>query len=174
LRFRWFDGDRPASQYRLLAEARWRLILGAPRHGAGDAQLQRPQLQRHDSGLLIAAAAGVGYTAQPSPDAHIPSGAHPGPRIHITEHQKRSVHLEMVAGAERAAMDGEALWLSSRRFGGGVCLAQAGFKAKRSGSHQAQGCFGLHSLQQEARCAQQFLNGAQLRQGQHAIRAVKP
>jgi hypothetical protein len=63
LRLCRFDGNRPALQHGLFAEARGRLIVGASRHGAGDAQLQRPQLQRHDPGLRIAAAAGVGDTA---------------------------------------------------------------------------------------------------------------
>lgn len=71
-------------------------------------------------------------------------------------------------------MDGEAFWLSSRRLRGGVWLAKACFQSEGSGSHQAQGCFGLHPLQQEACRGQEFLNGAQLRQGEHAISAVQP
>ena len=75
-----------------------RRLFRAAGYGIGDAQLQRPQLQRHDARVACPLAAGMGNAAQAAPNQHIPAGADAGTGVHIAQHQHGPIHFQVLTG----------------------------------------------------------------------------
>ena len=81
----------------------WNLVRST-RHGVRDAQLQRPQLEGHDSCIRIPFLSGMSDPAQSPPDHHVACGTDAGTGIDIPELQDIPLALQVVTGSQGALM----------------------------------------------------------------------